>query len=196
MEKFYLEKPSIERKNEALEYIQEFIDLNSRIHGVGSLNKYLDDYEAWLDMISSNWNIKVTEKLVPSHTYFLIREQDNKIIGMTDIRLSLTEGLKTYGGNIGLSIRPSERQKGYGKLNLYFALKECDLYNIKEVMVDCDQNNIASAQTIKSLGGRLTKEDYNAVSNSIVQDYWINTQESLSNNKELEIYISKKNSME
>lgn len=189
MEKFYLEKPSKERKEEALAYIQEFIDSNSRIHGVGSLNRYLDSYESWLNMIEENWDREITEKLVPSHTYFLIRKEDNKIVGMTDIRLALTDTLKTYGGNIGLSIRPSEQKKGYGKINLYLALKVCDLYNLKEVMADCDKTNTASAHTIKSLGGNLTKEAYNEISSSIVQDYWLNVQESLFNHQDLENYI-------
>ena len=46
MEKFYLERPSLERKTEAIEYIDEFIQNNSEIHGVDSLNKYLENYES------------------------------------------------------------------------------------------------------------------------------------------------------
>lgn len=41
MEKFYLELPSIDRKNDALEYIEEFYEYGSQIHGSGSLDKYL-----------------------------------------------------------------------------------------------------------------------------------------------------------
>ena len=46
MEKFYLERPSLERKTEAIEYIDEFIQNNSEIHGVDSINKYLENYES------------------------------------------------------------------------------------------------------------------------------------------------------
>lgn len=41
MEKFYLELPTMERKNEALEYINEFYEYNSQIHGTGSLDREL-----------------------------------------------------------------------------------------------------------------------------------------------------------
>ena len=38
MTKFYLELPSIERKEQAIEYINEFYENNSQIHGTGGLN--------------------------------------------------------------------------------------------------------------------------------------------------------------
>ena len=39
MEKFYLELPSIGRKNEALEYIEEFYEYGSQIHGTGRIDR-------------------------------------------------------------------------------------------------------------------------------------------------------------
>lgn len=41
MEKFYLELPTVERKEEAIEYIEEFYKYNSQIHGTGSLDSKL-----------------------------------------------------------------------------------------------------------------------------------------------------------
>ena len=46
---------------------------------------------------------------------FLVREVDNMIIGMVNIRLALNEKLKNRNGNIGYSIRPTQRRKGYNK---------------------------------------------------------------------------------
>ena len=191
MEKFYLEKPTLERKAEALEYIKEFIDSNSEIHGVGSIQRYVNEYEMWLKMVEDNWNRQVSDVLVPSHTYFLIRKNDNRIVGMIDIRLALTEQLRKYGGNIGYSIRPTERGKGYGKINLYLALKVCDKYGLEKVMLDCDKTNNASAHTIISLGGILTKEGYNDVAGTIVQDYWIDVKDALADNVKYEEQIYK-----
>ena len=51
-------------------------------------------------------------------TFLLIRANDNKIIGTINIRWNLTEKLKQFGGNIGYGIRPTERRKGYNKVNL------------------------------------------------------------------------------
>ena len=40
MEKFYLEIPSIERKEEALEYLQEHVELASNLNGTGALKEF------------------------------------------------------------------------------------------------------------------------------------------------------------
>ena len=189
MEKFYLERPSLDRKKEAIEYINEFIQYNSEIHGVGSLNKYLDNYESWLEHLKDMRELTEIDKLVPAETFFLIRENDNKIVGMIDIRLALNDFLKKYGGNIGYSIRPTERKKGYNKINLYLALKFCKEKGLKEVLLDCDFDNLGSANSIVSLGGVLVKEEINEISNIIMKDFIINVDESIS--KYNSIYESK-----
>ena len=42
MEKFYLEMPSIQRKDDIVDYINEFVVYNSDLSGMGSLDKILD----------------------------------------------------------------------------------------------------------------------------------------------------------
>ena len=51
MEKFYLELPTIERKQEALDYLQEHVDNGSDLNGTGGLKDCLEGitYEEWLD---------------------------------------------------------------------------------------------------------------------------------------------------
>ena len=112
---------------------------------------------------------------------------------MIDIRLALNDFLKKYGGNIGYSIRPTERRKGYNKINLYLALKFCQEKGLKEVLLDCEVNNLASANTIISLGGVLVKEGINEISNTFMKDFIINVDESIEKYKdEYEKYINKK----
>ena len=52
MEKFYLELPSIERKEEALEYMKEFLEANSKLHGSSGLERCSKDmsYEEFFDI--------------------------------------------------------------------------------------------------------------------------------------------------
>ena len=78
MEQFYFEFPSLERKEEALEYINEFHEYNSKIHGVGGLDRYNENYEEWLIKIEDDLKEEQPEGIVPAKTYFLIRESDNK----------------------------------------------------------------------------------------------------------------------
>ncbi|MCM1063707.1 MAG: GNAT family N-acetyltransferase [Eubacterium sp.] len=180
MEKFCFEIPSIDRKEDAIAFINEYYEFKSEISGSGGLHKFLDDYEGWLDKLQRDQARTVSEKRVPSKTYFLVRKNDNKIIGMTNIRLVLNETLKKRGGHIGYSIRPTERGKGYNKINLYSGLKVCQEHNIPKVLMDADQSNPASWKTMEALGGIKTREyldEENA--RNIVKAYAIDVNKSL-----------------
>ena len=156
--KFKYEIPTIERKKDALEFINEFYEYNSSINGVGGLNRYVNDYEGWLEKVQNDCKIEVSEERVPARTYFLVRVDDNRIIGMTNIRLKLNKKLMESGRNIGYSIRPTERGNGYNKINLYLALKVCKRYGIKTALLDADEDNPASWRTMESLGGVLDEK--------------------------------------
>ena len=127
MEKFYFEIPGISRKEDAIDYIQEFLEYGSEINGAGGLHRFLDDYEGWLKKLDLDYIQVPDEERVPGRTYFLVRESDSRIIGMINIRLALNERLSHYGGHIGYSIRPTERGKGYNNVNAHCTVVD---YNI------------------------------------------------------------------
>lgn len=137
--KYYLEEPSIKRKEEAKEYINEFIINNSKINGVGALDKYLKEntYEEWLNYLKKIKDKEYAYSLgfVPANTYFMIRKEDNKIIGMVNLRHELNEKLAISGGHIGYGIRPSERRKGHAKIQLYLCLLKAQELGLKKVML-------------------------------------------------------------
>ena len=54
MEKFYLEEPCIKRKNEAIAFINEFYEYKSDINGTGGLQRFLSDYEGWLEKLEND----------------------------------------------------------------------------------------------------------------------------------------------
>ena len=194
MEKFYFEIPTINRKKDALEFIQEFFDYSSNVYGAGSLKRYLDNYEGWLEKLKDDAVREIDEEHVPALTYFFVRESDKRIVGMINIRLALNEKLKRYGGNIGYCIRPTERNKGYNKINLYLALKISDAHNIKEVLLDADLNNPASWKTMEALGGIRIKEYYDDINtNSIVVFYSIDVKKALKEHPEYEQYLTDNN---
>ena len=200
MEKFYLELPSIGRRTDALDYIEEFYEYRSRINGTGSLHRALKSgltYEEWLDN-----NLKLHEKdyakekgLVPSWTYFLVREDDGRIVGMIDLRLELNELLRNVGGNIGYSIRPTERNKGYNKINLYLVLQEAQRFNLDKVLIVCADFNEGSRKTILSLGGKYEKNVYDESTSENKELYWIDVEESLEKYKDIYGQYIKKDSI-
>ena len=180
MEKLELIQPNKSYEKQAIEYIKEFYKYNSNINGVGGLYRYLDNYDAWLKKLEEDKTRKMTEEKVPAETYFLVRENDNKIVGMINIRLTLNENLKKFGGHIGYSIRPTERKKGYNKVNLYLGLLCCKEHGISEVLMDCDKSNLGSAKTMQALGGKLIREYYDdTYAHCTVQDYIIHVEEAI-----------------
>ena len=51
MDKLYLKVPTIARKNDAYEFIQEFLDNNSSINGSGSLPRYVNKEKIIMRMV-------------------------------------------------------------------------------------------------------------------------------------------------
>ncbi|MDR1320625.1 MAG: GNAT family N-acetyltransferase [Gracilibacteraceae bacterium] len=77
---------------------------------------------------------------------------------MIDIRHTLNQFLREYGGNIGYSVRPSERNKGYAAEILKQGLEYCKTIHLKKVMLACNKDNKASSRTIEKCGGVLERE--------------------------------------
>lgn len=186
MEKLKFVKPTKELEKDAIDFVKEFYEYNSAIEGVNGLHKYLDNYDAWLQKIEMERTQVTDDKNVPTETYFLVRDTDNKIVGMTTVRLDLNRRFRRLGGNIGGSIRPTERRKGYSKTSLYLGLLTFEKHGINEIMIDCDKNNLASKSTIESLGGILVKEEYLEDFDCIKLDYVVNVKEAIK--KYAEIY--------
>ena len=187
MERFYFEIPGPERKEDAIDYIREFHEYRSAINGTGGLDRFTDNYEGWLEKLEQDYTREPNEEKVPARTFFLVRETDRRIIGMINIRLCLNERLSRYGGHMGYSIRPTERGKGYNKINLYLGLKTCHAHGIEKVFMDADLENPASWKTMEALGGVRTREYYdNVYAHCTVVDYHIDVRKALEEHPEYE----------
>lgn len=190
MERFWFEAPGMDRKADAVAYLREFLEYGSEINGVGGLHRYLDDYEAWLEKLRAD-SIRIpNEEKVPARTYFLVREGDGRIVGMSNIRLALNDRLRRFGGHIGFSIRPTERGKGYNKINLYLGLKVCAAYGIERVLLDADLDNPASWRTMEALGGtRIRCYFDDQYAHCPVVDYEIDVRRALEAHSEYEAVL-------
>ena len=189
MEKFHLELPCIERKDEIIDYINEFVIYNSDLNGMGSLDKILEGYtfEEALDRCLKMENEEYAKECgrCQSKTFLLIRENDNKIVGTINVRWNLNESMLRFGGHIGYGIRPTERRKGYNKINLYLAMFEAKKVGLEDVMLDCDVNNIASDKTLKALGGKLERSEIDPYDGILTNVYWFNVEETINKYKDV-----------
>lgn len=155
--KFKFVIPTKEYEEDAINYVKETIESGTEVNGAGSLNNYLDDYDAWLGYREKMRNHPITEDKVPGEQFFMVNE-DNEIIGMLNLRTVTTDFVRYKIGHIGYSIRPSKRGNGYNKINLYLGLLKCKEYGIKEAVLTAAEQNPASWKTMEALGGKLEEK--------------------------------------
>ncbi len=191
MDKLKFVKPSLANKDDATNYINEFYKYNSPIEGVNGLHKYLDNYEEWLEKIDKESTQEATNRVVPNDTIFIYRESDNRFVGVVNLRKELNDRYKSFGGNAGISIRPTERGKKYASTVLYGTLKFFNNLGVKHIMLDCDEKNVASSSSLKALGGVLTKKTYIDDLETFKEDYDFDVEKSLKDYKTIyDEYIS------
>ncbi len=194
MEKFYFETPSMKRKDEIIEYINEFVEYKSNINGMGSLDKILEGYtfEYALERCLNMENKEYAEKMgrCQGKTFLLVRKNDDKIVGTINVRWNLSEAMLQFGGHIGYGIRPTERRKGYNKINLYLGMKEAKKIGLDRVMLDCDVSNIGSDKTLKALGGKLERTEIDPSNGILTNVYWFDVNQTIDKYKNIyEPYI-------
>ena len=174
MDKIILVKPDLSYADEIIKYKEESLAESPIINGSAGLDR-LSSIEIWLEELKKrSCEDTVPKGLVPSSTYLGVREKDNYIVGMIDIRHYLNEYLTQVGGHIGYGVRKTERNKGYAKQMLKLALEKCKELKIKKVLITCDEDNIASEKVILSANAKL--EDIRNVDGENKKRFWIDLQ--------------------
>ena len=174
MDKIILVKPDLSYADEIIKYKEESLTESPIINGSAGLDRF-SSIEIWFEELKKrSCEDTVPEGLVPSSTYLGVREKDNYIVGMIDIRHYLNEYLTQVGGHIGYGVRKTERNKGYAKQMLKLALEKCKELKIKKVLITCDEDNIASEKVILSANAKL--EDIRNVDGENKKRFWIDLQ--------------------
>lgn len=174
-EKIKLVTPTKEYESQVMAYKEEFLKRDEILDGCAGLEE-VETYDEWINF-EERLSKKYGEDYVPSTVCLAIRETDNKLVGIIDFKHKFTDFLFNYGGNIGYSVLPEERRKGYAKEMLRLMLEKCKELGVEKVMIACDKENIASAKTIISNGGILeneVKDEPGLGWSGTIQRYWIN----------------------
>ena len=169
--------PSMEYDKQIQAYRNEFLAYGGSMDGCGSLRRF-DRTQDWLDQVEALKRAETTPPdLVPMTQYIYVRETDNKIVGVIQIRHYFNEYLEKYAGHIGYSVCPSERRKGYATQMLKLVLPECRKLGIDHVLVCCVRGNEGSKRTILNNGGIYESTVYQKERDITLERYWIDLSE-------------------
>ena len=168
-----LKEPTIEYAEQIRAYRKEFLDNGDSMDGTGALRR-IGDPEQWIRHCELSKDQRtVPDGLVPATQYIFVRESDDKIVGMLQIRHYFNDHLEKYGGHIGYSVAPSERGRGYAAQMLRMSLPRCSELGIKKILITCDEDNEASRRTILKNGGVYESTVFEPDEGIDIQRYWI-----------------------
>ena len=140
--------PSMDYDASIQAYRQEFLDAGDSMDGSGALRNF-DRTRDWLDHVERFKRAETTPApWVPTSQYIYVRETDDKVVGVIQIRHYFNDYLEKFGGHIGYSVAPSERRKGYATQMLAAVLPECAKLGLGRVLITCVQGNEGSKRTI------------------------------------------------
>ena len=168
-------KPSLRHKELLIDMLTEWkndiIENNTNSSPWKIFANDFHDFEYYIAHLDTT---EAKDGWVPDTTLFCLDKDRNVFVGAVNIRHYLNENLLRTGGHIGDGIRPSERGKGYATAMIALALEECKKLGIKDVLMCCGKDNVASAKSIVRNGGVLENEVEE--DGHIEQRYWIHLQ--------------------
>ena len=168
-----LVKPDASMIDSIADYRAAFLASGGSMDGTGPLRRMEDPLE-WLafNRLAEQRETK-PENWVPSEQFAYLRKSDRKIVGMIQFRHEFNDYLREFGGNIGYSVHPNERRKGYAKRMLTECLKVCKAFGLDRILITCMVENEGSRKTILSCGGVYDRTTYCERDDVNLERYWI-----------------------
>lgn len=166
-----LREVQLEDKDKIWEYRKEFLEESDHVPGAAYIDE-AKNFEEWFEFVQKvKSEDTVPEGSVQAKTYVAMDDKNENLLGIINFRFKLNKYLLHRGGNIGYSVRKSERRKGYAKEMVRLCLKEARKMGIDRILITCNAENIASENTIKANGGKL--ENIVMDEDERVKRFWI-----------------------
>ena len=171
MKNAFLIEPNKEYKKSFENYVLEYKKINDD-HYFNKYKKALENFDEYINDLSNySKGIDLLQDEVMTSTFWLI--DNDEVVGVVRIRHQEVE----CAGHIGYDISPAYRNKGYGTNILKLALEKASKIGIKEAIVNCNIDNIASKRVIEKNNGELLGTIFDEEENENLYKYSVPTTE-------------------
>jgi predicted acetyltransferase len=127
-----------------------------------------------LKVVEQDFAAFVAGKLAESRKTHLWAVAEERFVGRISIHHELNDALRVEGGHIGYDTVPSFRGRGVATEMLRQSLPVAHALGLTEVLLTCDDTNVASIRVIERNGGSLRATKALDASRPPKRYYWIN----------------------
>jgi predicted acetyltransferase len=110
------------------------------------------DFASYVEMLRAREHSAPTD-FVTDTVYWAIR--GGQMVGRISLRHELNDFLRREGGHVGYVVRPSARNQGVATEMLRRVLRTERARSLGQLLLTCDEDNLASEKTIRNNGGIL-----------------------------------------
>jgi predicted acetyltransferase len=167
-----LESPSARLKDSYISLVEEFRRRGEPL--IPFVLKFAtDDFPAFIVRLEQcSKGSEIPDGFVAHKTFWLVDAND-QVLGVSNLRYSLTDSLRKDGGHIGFGIRPSARRQGFATALLRETLVKAKEIGITRALVTAHKGNTGSVRSILKNGGVLDSEELIQGHTDLMQRFWI-----------------------
>ena len=130
------------------------------------------DWDGYLrSMAREEEGRELPDGFVPCSHRWLVTPED-EVVGVVRIRHRLSWMNELVGGHIGYDVPPRHRRQGYGGQCLARGLDRARAVGLRDVLVTCSPDNVASRRIILQQGGVFEREVHTE-DDGAKQRFWI-----------------------
>ena len=128
-----------------------------------SITPLFPDIPSWLAACAAPAGTQLPNGIIKvADSNWIAWDDDSaRVIGVINLRHTLNDYLRAYGGHIGYGVHPACWNQGIATRMLTHALQYSDSLGLRELLLVCAVDNPASARVIEKNGGeRLDTVDH------------------------------------
>ncbi len=171
-----LVRPSIEYKDSYLESLSEYHEEGRYKYRNAALLAQDDNFKRFVEDLCSEQGrlhqpMQDWVEPMPETVLWLVK--DGTYLGSIEIRHRLNWHLEKWGGHVHFVIRPSMRNKGYGKKILKKAMPVINYLGIDKALLTVEPDDERAIHIIEQLGGKLEDTTQATECFPALNRYWL-----------------------